>query len=138
MKGSFDFGNLSHWTRQSLGMALDAEFSILDERAKELLAQMAETGDKDRSFMELVAACGRQLRRILAAHMMDSSEIESGEQEFWAKVVQIAGKYVEDRPVKHWLAKIAKCQAIDAQWRMKRVLYRVGDGGEDVGRRRRG
>ena len=120
-------------------MALDAEFSIPDERARELLAQMAaEREAKDRSFMELVAACGRQLRRILAAHTMDSSEIESGEQEFWAKVVQIAGKYVEDRPVKHWLSVIARKQALNAQWRMKRVLYRVGDGGEDVGRRRRG
>lgn len=64
--------------------------------------------------MELVAAYGRQLRGILAAHVLDESELEAEEQEFWAKVIQHGGKYVEGRPVKHWLAKIARKQASNA------------------------
>ena len=42
--------------------SLDAEFSISEERARELLAQIAG-GDVDRPFMELVAAYGQEMRR---------------------------------------------------------------------------
>ena len=110
-------------------LALDAEFSISDERAKELLAQIAETGTMDRPFMELEAAYGNEMRGILGARVLDKTELEAEENDFWAKVVQIAGKYDDKWPVKRWLSVIAKRQAVDSyrrlHWRMKRVLFRA-------------
>ena len=47
MKGDFDWGNLVHWARLDLGLALDAEVSISEERARELPAQ--EDGAHKRS-----------------------------------------------------------------------------------------
>ena len=44
-KGDFDFGNLVHWAKDDLGLALDAEFSISDERAGEGVAG-ADCGDE--------------------------------------------------------------------------------------------
>lgn len=41
------------------------------------------------------------MRRILAAHIKDAGEVEEAENEFWAKVVQIAGKYAGKSPVSH-------------------------------------
>ena len=91
MKGDFDFGHLVCWSRQSLGIAPYAEFSISEERAKELMAQISK-GDKYRPFMELVAVYGNQMRRILAARMLDKIELEAAEQDFWLKIVQYAGE----------------------------------------------
>ena len=128
-KGDFDWGNLVHWARLDLGLPLDADYSISEERARELMAQIAAAEDKDRPLMELVAAYGNQIRRILAAHVKDAGEMENAEQEFWTTVVQNAGKYVKARPVKRWLSVIAKRQAIAAyrrlHQRMKRVLFRA-------------
>lgn len=46
-------GSLDSWARDDLGLALDAEFSISEERARELLAQItAEREAKDRPFMD--------------------------------------------------------------------------------------
>lgn len=95
--------------RDDLGLALDADFSVLEERSRELLAQIAETGTMDRPLMELVAAYGNEMRRILAARVLDETELKAEEQDFWAKIVQIAGKYGGRFPVKHWLAKIVRC-----------------------------
>ncbi len=85
--------------------------------------------DVNRPFLTLVAAYGQDMRRILAARVLDESELELEEQEFWSKVVQHAGKYVEGSPVKHWLAVIARNQALNAQRRlnnrMKVVLFRA-------------
>ena len=129
MKGDFDWGNLVHWARDDLGLALDEEFSISEERARELLSQIAKTGTMDRPLMELVAAYGTQMRHILAAHVKEAGEMEEAENEFWTTVVQNAGKYVKARPVKRWLSAIAKRQAIAAyrrlHQRMKRVLFRA-------------
>ena len=61
--GGFDWGNLVHWARLDLVLALDADYSIPDEKAREMLAQIAETGTIDRPLMELVAAYGNQMRR---------------------------------------------------------------------------
>ena len=129
MKGDFDLGNLVHWAKDDLGLALDADFSISDERAKELMAQMAKTGNMDKPFMELVAAYGTQMRGILAARIRDAGEVEDAENEFWAKIVQIAGNYNDKWPVKHWLSAIAKNQAISVYRRQcrrsKLVAYRA-------------
>ena len=98
-----------HWARDDLGLALDAEFSISEERARELLAQIAKTGTMDRLFMELAAAYGDEMRRIFAARVRNETELEAEEQDFWSKIVQITGKYGGRFPVKHWLAKIVRC-----------------------------
>ena len=82
MKCDFDWGNLVHWARDDLGLPLDAEFSISEERARELLAQIAAE-DKDRPLMELVAAYGNEMRRILAAHVKDAG----GDGECGARVL---------------------------------------------------
>ena len=121
-------------------MAPDADFSISEKQARELPAQMV-AGNQDLAFLELVAAYGQQMRGILAARVMDESELEAEEQEFWAKIVQSAKNYNDKDPVDHWLSKIAKNQALNAQRRlnnrMKRVLSRVEmaakmrDAGED-------
>lgn len=128
MKGDFDLGNLVHWARLDLGLALDEDYSISDERAREFLAQIA-SGDADRPLMELVAAYGRQMRRIFAAHVKDAEEREEAENEFWTTVVQSAGKYGGKASVVHWLAVIARRQAIASHQRqvrrMKRVVYRA-------------
>lgn len=79
--------------------SLDAEFSISEERARELLARIAAR-DVDGPFDELVAAFGRPMRRILAARVKDKTELEDVEQDFWLKVVQNAGKYGGKAPVK--------------------------------------
>ena len=63
MKGDFDWGNLVHWAKDDLGLALDEEFSISDERARELLAQIA-AGDVEKPFTELSEAYGHHVRRI--------------------------------------------------------------------------
>lgn len=108
--------------------SLDAEFSISDERARELLAQIAK-GDAERPFTELAAAYGNEMRGILGARVLDKTEREAEEDDFWAKVVQIAGKYDDKWPAKHWLSKIAKNQAVDSYRRLrrrrKRVLFRA-------------
>ena len=128
MKDDWVGGYLVHWARDSLGLALDAEFSISAERAKELMAQMAK-GDADRPFMELVVAYGRQMRRILAARIKDAREMEEAENEFWASVVQNAGNYNDKWPVEHWLSVIASRQAISVYRRQCRrskfVAYRA-------------
>lgn len=142
MKGDFDWGNLVHWARDDLGLPLDADYCIPDEQARELLAQIAETGKMEKPLMELVAAYGNQIRRILGAHVKDAGDMENAENEFWTTVVQNAGKYVKARPVKRWLSVIAKHQAIAAyrrlHQRMNRVLFRAemaakmrDDGGQD-------
>ena len=105
MNGDFDLGNLAHWAWDDLGLALDADFSISDEGARELLAQIAETGTMDRPLMELVAAYGDEMRRILAARVLDETELEAEADDFWSKIVQSTGKYAGESPVKHWLAK---------------------------------
>ena len=129
MKGDFDWGNLVHWARDDLGLALDADYSISDERARELLAQIAKTRKMEKPLMELVAAYGNQIRRILGARVLDKTELEAEENDFWERVVQIAGKYNGKIPVKSWLSVIASRRAIDAyrrlHRRMKRVLYRA-------------
>ena len=95
MKGDFDWGNLVPWARNGLKIALDAEFSIPDERARELLAQMAETGTMDWPLMELGPlmgmrcgahpGCGRDGgggKRVLAGSVHKSRDIcreDSGE-----------------------------------------------------------
>lgn len=79
-----------------------------------MLAQIAETGTMDRLFMELVFAYGNPMRRILAARVLDKTELKAEEQDFWAKGVQSARKYGEKSPVGHWLSVIAKRQAISA------------------------
>ena len=43
IKGDFDFGNLVHWVLDDLEIAPDADFSISEERAKELLAGLRES-----------------------------------------------------------------------------------------------
>ena len=65
MKNSFDSGNLVSYARDGLRIAPDAEFSLSEERSKELLAQLA-AGDAERPFMELAAAYGPEMRGILA------------------------------------------------------------------------
>lgn len=119
-----------HWARDDLGLALDAEFSIPEEQAQEMRAQIAETENMDKPFMELVAAYGNQMRRILvAARVLDEAELEAEENDFWAKIVQIAGKYGGKSPVNRWLSVIAKRQAIAAYRRLSRrnrfVAYRA-------------
>ncbi len=125
MKGDFDWGNLVHWAKDDLELALDEEFSISEERAKELLAQIAETRKMEKPLMELVAAYGNQIRRILAARVLDKTELEAEENDFWAKIVHIAGNYGGRSPVKHWLSVIAKRQAIDSHRRLRRRMKRV-------------
>ncbi len=129
MKGDFDWGNLVHWAKDDLGLPLDADYSISEERAKELLAQIAETIKMEKPLMELVAAYRNQIRRILASHVKDAGEMEEAENKFWAMVVQIAGNYGGRSPVKRWLSVIAKRQAIAAyrrlHQRMKLVLFRA-------------
>ena len=118
MKDGFDSGKLVPWARDGLGLAWDAEFSISDERARELLAQIAK-GDQDWPFMELAAAYGNQMRRILAGRVRDKAELEDVEQDFWVAVVQNAGKYGGKSPVAHWLSVIAMRQAIN--WHQRQV-----------------
>lgn len=84
-KGDFDWGNLVHWAKDDLGLALDAEFSISDERARELLAKIAETRNMDKPFMELVTAYGKEMRGILAVRVLDKTELEAEENDFWEK-----------------------------------------------------
>ena len=103
--------------------SLDAEFSISDERARELLAQIA-AGDED-CFEELVAAFGRQMRRILAARVRDKTELEDVEQDFWITVVQRAGKYGGEGPVNRWLSVIASRLGIASYRRLRRRQDRV-------------
>ena len=119
MKGGFDSGNLVSYARDGLGMAPEAEFSLSDGRAKELLAQIAK-GDQEQPFMELVAAYGREMRGIFAGRVKDAGEMEEVENEFGIKVVQIAGKYEGKAPVKCWLSVMAKRLAIAADRRMHR------------------
>ena len=95
----------------------------------------------DKPFMELVAAYGKEMRGILGARVLDKTELEAEENDFWEKIVQVAGKYDGKAPVKRWLSVIAKCQAVDSHRRlhrrMKRVLYqaemasKMRDVGED-------
>ena len=128
MKYSVDLGKLVPWTKTGLGMPPDAEFSLSDERSKELLAQVAK-GDRERPLMELLAAYGPEMRGIFAGRVQDAGEMEEAENEFWIKVVQIAGKYEGKAPVKHWLSAIAMRLAITAHRRMDRrrrfVAYRA-------------
>ena len=67
--------------------------------------------------------------RILTARVLDKTELEAEEQDFWAEVVQRSGEYSGKFPVNRWLTKIAKCQAIDGQRRQvrrqERVLFRA-------------
>ena len=98
MKNGFDSGNLVSYARDGLRLSPDAEFSLSDGRARELLAQMAETGNMDRPFMELVAAYGKEMRRLFAARVKDAGEMEEVENEFWIKVVQF-GEAGEDSAV---------------------------------------
>ena len=129
MKGDFDWGDLVHWAKDDLGLALDEEFSISEEYAREMLAQIAETRKMEKPLMELVAAYGNQIRRILAARVLDKTELEAEENNFWAKIVHIAGNYNGKIPVKSWLSVIANRQAVDSHRRrlrrIKRVLYRA-------------
>lgn len=118
--GGFDWGNLVHWARLDLDLPLDEEYFILDEKARKMLAQIAKTGTIDQPLMELVAAYGPQMRRIFAARVKDAGEMEEAENEFWTTVVQNAGKHGGMSPVSHWLAAIAKRQAISAYRRMRR------------------
>ena len=104
--------------------SLDAEFSISDERARELLAQIA-AGDAERPFTELAAAYGRQIRRILGARVRDKTELEDVEQDFWVAVVQNAGKYAGKAPVVRWLSVIASRLGIDSYSRLRRRQDRV-------------
>lgn len=124
-------GSLDAWARQSLGISPAVDYSIPDEQARELLAQIAAERDaKDRPFMDepfliLGAAFGRQMRGILGAKLKIWAGLTDEENKFWLKVVQNAGKSL----VKHWLAKIAKRPAINAYRRLSRrsklVLYRA-------------
>ena len=128
-------GSLDAWARQSLGLPLAADYSIPDEQARELLAQMAaEREAKDRPFMDepfliLGAAFGRQMRGILGAKLKIWAELPDEENKFWLKVIQNAGKYDGKAPVEHWLTKIAKNQARNALRsqvrRTKWVAYRM-------------
>ena len=124
MKGDFDSGGLVHFARMNLRMPPDAEFSISEERAKELMAQIAK-GDADRPFLELVAAYGNQMRGILAGRIRDAGEVEDAENEFWTEVVRIAGNYNDQWPVEHWLARMCKFQAISVYRRMHRRIKLV-------------
>ena len=126
MKGDFEFWNLVHWARQDLGIALNEEFSISDECARELLGQIAAE-DKDRPFMELVAAYGQEIRRILAVPLKDAWEVEEAENGFWTKIVQNAGQYSRKSPMMHWLAVIAKLKAIEVYQRRKKLPCQAED-----------
>ena len=44
------YGSLDAWARQSLGIALDADYSIPDEQARELLAQIEIERGEGSSF----------------------------------------------------------------------------------------
>lgn len=126
--GSWKFGCLG-----AVGFGVGSgcgEFSIPEEQARELRAQIAETENMEKPFMELVAAYGNQMRRILvAARVLDEAELEAEENDFGAKIVQIAGKYGGKSPVKRRLSVIAKRQAIAAYRRLSRrnrfVAYRA-------------
>ena len=108
--------------------SLDTEFSISDERARELLAQIA-AGDAEKPFTELSEAYGHHVRRILAARVKDKTELEDVLQDFWIHVAQNAGKYGGKAPVKRWLLVIASRLGIASYRRLsrrqKRVLYRA-------------
>lgn len=76
-------GSLDAWARQSLGISPDADYCIPDEQARELLAPIAaEKEAKDRPFMELVAAFGRQMRGIFGAKLKIWAELPDKENKF--------------------------------------------------------
>ena len=65
MEEKAGYGKIDSWARQSPGISPDTDFSISEERAKELPAQMAK-GDVDQPFLTLASAyggrCGMCLR----------------------------------------------------------------------------
>ena len=83
VKGDFDFGNLVHWALDDLGLALDAEFFISDERAKELLAHIGG------------ARAGQNRTGICGAGFLGSGG--SKRREVWREVSgeSLAGEYRE-------------------------------------------
>ena len=113
MKGDFDFGNLVHWARDDLGIALDADFSISVDQAKDLMAQIAR-GNDDSSFIKLMDAFKDHVHRIFKNRLLDARDVEENENEFWTKIWRKADKYDGRDPVEHWLSVIAKNQARNA------------------------
>ena len=81
------------------------------------------------------------MRGILGAKLKIWAELPDEENKFWLKVVQNAGKYAGKSPVEHWLAKIAKRQAISsyrsqirrAKWVRYRaeITVKIRDSGEE-------
>lgn len=85
MKEELGHGSLNSWARQSLGIA-----SEKDAKDRPFM---------DKPFLTLVAAYGRQMRRILEVKLEVWSELPDEENEFWLKVIENVGPYAGKKPV---------------------------------------